>query len=156
MTLYPSNTKNYPWKSTRRRTRMCQRSPTQTLFLSPSPQTNLPLCYSDYCWICCESHHGPFWVGAPFWSASSRETARRQNNPPLLMGTFFTSLGKVNTRCDREAIWPSLYGESAIQSDVSRGLKKQRSDEEQTPSDPIDSKTKQTTPKKPTVHIVHS
>lgn len=31
------------------------------------------------------------------WSASSaRQTAQRQNNPLLLMRTFFTSLGKVN------------------------------------------------------------
>lgn len=37
------------------------------------------------------------------------------------MGTFFTSLGKVNTGCDREAIWSSLEEESSIESDVGRG-----------------------------------
>lgn len=154
MTLYPSNTKYYRCKSTRRRTRMCQRSLTQTLFLSP--QTKLPLCYSDYCWICCKSHHGPFWVGAPFWSASTRETARRQNNPPLLMGTFFTSLRKVNTRCDREAIWSSLYGESAIQPDVRRGSEKTEIRLGTNSVWPHRLKNKANNPKKTTVHVVHS
>lgn len=67
-----------------------------------------------------------FWVDAHVCfrqPASAGQTAQRQNNPPLLTGTFSTSLRKVNIPSECKAIWATsenhpIKGDSEIQFDI--------------------------------------
>lgn len=119
----PSATENYGCKQSRRRTCLCASVHLQNLCFHHHHKQAFPfvLQISTGFWICCKSHHGLFWEGASSWAASTRETAQRQNTPPLLMETFFTSVGKVNISCECEAIWSSVEKPDEKKSQVLSG-----------------------------------